>query len=192
MPAHKDTLCFAPCCVAVGLRINGICSHNGTCCIAQPSLMMHVASQRLAVLSMAHHGVCHVKQSDCNRAYLMCLITGYAALQAELDDLSAERICAFFLYSDGSEVARGGRKFRSVTIFLAQPPLEEIRRKGNFRHLCFLESIAGEDLGLDMSIAANVDMCASGLSRTDFCSLPKSEPHTMALCIFMQDIPDVC
>ena len=81
-------------------------------------------------------------------------------MQANLGDTSIERICAFFLYSDGSEMSRGGRKFRSVTIFLAQPPLQEIRREGNFRHLCFLQSVDGEQLGLDMSIAANTDMCA--------------------------------
>ena len=89
---------------------------------------------------------------------MMCFSRGSTFVEGDLDDTSIERICAFYLYSDGSKRSRGGRNFRTVTMFLAQPPLQDIRRKG--QHLCFLQSIDGEELGLDMFIAAKADMWA--------------------------------
>ena len=44
---------------------------------------------------------------------------------------------------------------------MALPPLEK-RRKGNFRHLCFLQSTEKEALTLDIAIVANVGRCDFG------------------------------
>ena len=59
------------------------------------------------------------------------------------------KILAFTLYSDASEVDKGGRIFHPLVMFLAQPHLSQIRRRGNFRYLCLFEHIDAMSLGLD-------------------------------------------
>lgn len=72
-------------------------------------------------------------------------------LQGNVRNLWGNDACVlpYLLYSDGTELKRGGAKFRPVYMWLANLPLTLLRRRSCYRMMAMLPIVDADTLGVD-------------------------------------------